>query len=220
VQLTLEQLLSVVGTLDDEPGFDTPRERFRRFISKRITDFATARQLVEQCVHLPGVQSHRALEDLVLYLGKFLDFEVVFGPYERSSVLTCGGWRARRQLFIHVCVWTDRTPRIDLPQLSGVPAVEPNDSEESRVGLGIVTPLFPTGTRLGDLKEQRGNPPIYALSLRLLLQLAELVVDGRVNPSFVVALLTRDPLLDDLVEGLESLVKKPGLISVGIEKGN
>ena len=118
MQLTLEQLLSVVGTLDDQPGFDTPRERFRRFITKRVTDFATARQLVEQCVSLPGTQAHRALQDLVFCLGRFLELEVVFGPYERSSLVDAGGWRARRQLFIHVVVWTDQTPSVDIAQLA------------------------------------------------------------------------------------------------------
>jgi hypothetical protein len=207
VQLTLEQLLSVVGTLDDAPGFDTPRERFRRFITKRITDFATARQLVEQCVHLPGVQAHRALGDLVLCLGKFLDFEVAFGPYESASILGSGGWRARRQLFIHVVVWTDSTPPVTIPDLvNGMPADE--SGEESHVGLGIVTPLFPSATRLGDLKNDGGKFPVYALSLRLLLQLTEMVVEGRVNQSFVVALLARSPMLDELVDGLAGFIAR------------
>jgi hypothetical protein len=207
VQLTLEQLLSVVGSLDDTPGFDTPRERFRRFISKRITDFPTARELVEQCMRLPGLQSHRALEDLVIALGRFLDFEVVFGSYERSSIVTAGGWRARRELFIHVAVWTDHTPTIDIARLTGSPLDGQSTSGEgeSHVGLGIVTPLFPAATRLGDLKANRGDIPVYALSLRLLLQLTEMVVDGRATHSLVLALLTRSPVLDDLVNGLEGL---------------
>jgi len=212
VQLTLEQLLSVVGSLDDSPGFDTARERFRRFITKRIATFAELRQLIEQGLQLPGTQSHRALEDLVLTVGRFLDFEVAFGPYDRTSILASGGWRARRQLFIHVAVWTSQTPTIDLAQLT---SGHPKDGQtgagegELRVGLGIVTPLFPAATRLRDLT---GNPteiPVYALSLNWLLQLTEMVVQGRVNQSFIVALLTRTPMLDDLVSGLDALMNAP-----------
>jgi len=212
VQLTLEQLLSVVGTLDDSPGFDTARERFRRFITKRIATFAELRQLIEQCLQLPGMQSHRALEDLVLTLGRFLDFEVVFGRYDPTSILTGGGWRARRELFIHVAVWTSHTPTIDLAQLTSGNPKEGRSSAgdgESRVGLGIVTPLFPATARLRDLTSNPTEIPVYALSLNWLLQLTEMVVQGRVNQSFIVALLTRTPMLDDLVSGLDTLLNTP-----------
>jgi hypothetical protein len=212
VQLTLEQLLSVVGSLDDSPGFDTPRERFRRFITKRIATFAELRQLIEQCLQLPGMQSHRALEDLVLTVGRFLDFEIVFGSYERASILASGGWRARRQMFIHVAVWTSQTPTIDLAQLTSGNPKEGRAGAgegESRVGLGIVTPLFPAATRLRDLSDNPTGIPVYALSLNWLLQLTEMVVEGRVNQSFIVALLTRTAMLDDLVSGLDALLNAP-----------
>jgi len=213
VQLTLEQLLSVVGLLDDAPGFDTPRERFRRFVTKRVADFATARQLVEQCIHLPGGQSHRALEDLVISLGRFLELEVVFGSYQHSSILAAGGWRARRQVFIHVAVWTDQTPATEIARLTnGTAPHEPFTEQEgeSHVGLGILTPLFPAATRLGDLKNSRGDLPLYTLSLRLLLQLTEMVVEKRVSQSFALALFTRSPMLDELVGELEILLNARG----------
>ena len=209
MQLTLEQLLAVVGSLDDTPGFDTPRERFRRFITKRIVDFATARQLVEQCVHLPGVQSHRALDDLVISLGRFLELEVVFGSYQPSSIRSSSGWRARRQLFIHVAVWTDQTQATDIARLTTSTSAQEHsngDEGESHVGLGIMTPLFPTATRLADLKNDHPVVPLYTLSLRLLLQLTEMVVERRVSQSFVLALLTRSPMLDELVGELEGLL--------------
>ena len=221
MQLTLEQLLSVVGPLDDAPGFDTARERFRRFISRHITDLATTRQLIDQCLRLPGVQSHRALADLVLCLGKFLDFEIVFGHYDRAPGSVSGTWRARRQLFVDVMVWTDQTPTLDVTQLAdSLSAEEPSNDGERRVGLGIVTPLFPSATRLGELKDQRGRVPLYTLSLRLLLQLTEMAADRRVSQSFVVALLSRNPMLDELVEGIDLLLKKPAGKSASADDGN
>ena len=102
-------------------------------------------------------------------------------------------------------MWTDQTPSVDIAQLANGPsskATANHDGDESRVGLGIVTPLFPSATRLGDQKGQSGVVPMFTLSLRWLLQLTEMVVEGRVSPSFVVALLSRSPTLDELVEGL------------------
>ena len=34
----LGQILSLVGKLDDSPGDDTPRERFRHFLRENITE--------------------------------------------------------------------------------------------------------------------------------------------------------------------------------------
>jgi hypothetical protein len=115
-------------------------------------------------------------------------------------------------MFIHVAVWTSQTPTIDLAQLTNGNPKEGRAGAgegESRVGLGIVTPLFPAATRLRDLSDNPTGIPVYALSLNWLLQLTEMVVEGRVNQSFIVALLTRTAMLDDLVSGLDALLNAP-----------
>ena len=44
--VTLNELLMLVGRLDDSAGFDTPRERFRRFLVEHVTGAHTARSLI------------------------------------------------------------------------------------------------------------------------------------------------------------------------------
>ena len=48
MNITLNELLTLLGRLDDEPGFDSARERFRRFLVEHVTDVPTARPLVEE----------------------------------------------------------------------------------------------------------------------------------------------------------------------------
>ena len=81
--VTVSQLLLLVGHLDDTPGFDTPRERFRRFLIDRVTDSHLIRSFVEQCQRSIGEQHHRALQDGIALLGRFLGFETEFGTYQR-----------------------------------------------------------------------------------------------------------------------------------------
>ena len=97
MNITLTDLLPLVGRLDAAPGFDTPRERFRRFLLEHVTDVATARALVEECQRSVGEQRHRALQDLVVLIGRFLGFEITFGSYERSPTAANidGQWRSR-----------------------------------------------------------------------------------------------------------------------------
>ena len=45
----MNDVLALVGRLDDAPGFDTPRERFRRFLTERVTDKDLAEPILEDC---------------------------------------------------------------------------------------------------------------------------------------------------------------------------
>lgn len=47
MSVTLSQILTLVGPLDDSQAFDAPRERFRRFLTDNVTDVAALRALVE-----------------------------------------------------------------------------------------------------------------------------------------------------------------------------
>ena len=80
--LTLQQILSLVGKLDDTPGDETPRERFRQFLKQNVKDVGQVRDYIEECLRTSGDQYNRALQDLVNYLGHFLGFAVTFGRYQ------------------------------------------------------------------------------------------------------------------------------------------
>ena len=79
MSVTLNQVLTLVGRLDDAPGFETPRERFRAFLDANVTDLQTLKTFIEEAEHSPGEQLHRALQDAVVVLGRFLGFDTTFG---------------------------------------------------------------------------------------------------------------------------------------------
>jgi hypothetical protein len=63
--LTLQQILSLVGKLDDSPGDETPQERFRQFLKQNTRDAGQVRDYIEECLRNSGDQYNRALQDLV-----------------------------------------------------------------------------------------------------------------------------------------------------------
>ncbi len=79
MSITLNQILALVGKLDDSPGEDTPRERFRYFLKENVNEVCQVRDYIEECLRTSGDRYNRALQDLVNYLGHFLEFEVALG---------------------------------------------------------------------------------------------------------------------------------------------
>ena len=82
MSITLQQILSLAGPLDDVIGPDTPRERFRQFLQENVTRVGEVRDYIEECLRTSGQQYSRALQDLVNHLGHFLGFTVSFGRYQ------------------------------------------------------------------------------------------------------------------------------------------
>lgn len=78
---TLEQILGLVGTLDDAPGENTPRQRFRTFLHDSLTSIGSVRDFMEACLRNKGPQYDRALQDLVNHSATLIGFEVEFGRY-------------------------------------------------------------------------------------------------------------------------------------------
>jgi len=54
--MTLTEILELVGTLDDAPGDNTPRERFRAHLAKSVTTVGAVRDYIETCLRTPGPQ--------------------------------------------------------------------------------------------------------------------------------------------------------------------
>ena len=108
MNVSLSELLSLVGRLDSAPGFDAPRERYRRFLLEHVTDVPTSRSLIEECQRSVGEQRHRALQDLVVLVGRFLGFETIFGSYERIGGHVDGQWRSRGLLDVVLEIRTEQ----------------------------------------------------------------------------------------------------------------
>jgi hypothetical protein len=48
MSMTLTQVLSLVGKLNDSPGDETARERFRRFLRENVTAVGQIRDYIEE----------------------------------------------------------------------------------------------------------------------------------------------------------------------------
>jgi hypothetical protein len=48
MSMTLNQILALVGKLDDSQGEDTPRERFRRFLKENVDEVGQVRDYIEE----------------------------------------------------------------------------------------------------------------------------------------------------------------------------
>jgi len=60
-EINPEEILTLAGRLDDAPGFDTPRERFRRFLIDHAGDVRAFRKLIDAWLQSTSEQSRRAL---------------------------------------------------------------------------------------------------------------------------------------------------------------
>lgn len=92
---TLDQILGLVGTLDDAPGTDTPRERFRGFLHDSVGAIGAVRDYIEACTKNKGPQYDHALQDLVNHTGALIGFDVEYGRYKgvTNDVGHDGLWR-------------------------------------------------------------------------------------------------------------------------------
>ena len=61
---TLKGIFELIGSLDDKPGEDTPRERFRRYIRNNIIEIGQIRDYVEESLRNPGELTDLAFGNL------------------------------------------------------------------------------------------------------------------------------------------------------------
>jgi hypothetical protein len=57
VSITLQQILDLVGTLDDSSGQNTPRERFRKFLEQNVSEVGQLRDYIEECLRTSGIST-------------------------------------------------------------------------------------------------------------------------------------------------------------------
>jgi hypothetical protein len=210
MSVTLDDVLLMVGRLDDTPGFDTPRERFRRFISTHVATVHVARTFLEQCQRSLGEQHHRALKDLVTLLGRFLGLETAFGGYTPfpGALRYDGHWRYPGKLNIVLEVRSDQTYGAEFDSLSrSLAAMAASPSSPANVpplGLSVLSCHYPRRAVLEQACAS-GKPgePIKVASIRSLLTLADMVGTGRVTHAEIPRILSSDLAVDFLVELLE-----------------
>jgi hypothetical protein len=206
--VTLNELLMLVGRLDDSAGFDTPRERFRRFLVEHVTAAQTARTLIEQCQYAPGDQHHRALQDIVVALGRGLGFEPRFGNYQFGARprKPDGHWHSRR-LDVVLEIRTDQSHFSDLSALSSsvasVTASHPGTGGGA-LGLCVLTPLYASRIRVDEVQRTAGaDARVQVATLKALLAIAAMVGAKKLSHDDVVRLLGSGLGLDFIADLLE-----------------
>ena len=87
----------------------------------------TASALIDECQRSVGEQRHRALQDLIVMVGRLLQFEITFGTYERSAdaVKVDGQWRSPGRLDVVLEIRTDQTTSATLDGLARATAEAP-----------------------------------------------------------------------------------------------
>ena len=209
VEINPEEILTLAGRLDDAPGFDTPRERFRRFLIDHAGDVRAFRKLIDAWLQSTSEQSRRALQDTVVVLGRALGFETAFGTYQTTpgAAKYDGHWRSRHRVRIILDIRADRMPRPKLDGLAqsvaamaALPEAEP-DPEERCIGVCVV--LSPEASRhaAANASTEKAARDLRVVSMRSLVALADMVSAGQLAHEEVAQLFMSGTNLD-LVVGL------------------
>lgn len=210
----LNQILNLVGKLDDAPGDETPRERFRRFLKENIRDVGQVRDSIEECLRNKGEQYNRALQDLINHLGNLLGFEVTFGRYHGvpGRIGFDGHWISPTGFHIVIEVKTTETYAVKTSTLLGY--VNDLISEkripdwDNSLGLYVVGQPEPEIRQLENavLAEKRIHQ-IRIVSADSLLSLAEMMNEYDVNHDDILAILRPSgPKVDQIIDLMARLV--------------
>ena len=214
MSITLHQILSLAGKLDDVSGPETPRERFRQFLQANITKVGEVRDYIEECLRTSGDQSSRALQDLVSYLGHFLGFTVTFGRYQgvAGRVGFDGHWQSPSRFHLIVEVKTSETYAIKTATLTGYVDTLISGRQipdwDHALGLYVVGRPDPELRQLENaITAERRTPQLRIISVESLLSLAELMTTYDVSHDDILAVLRPSrPTLDPIIDLMARLV--------------
>ncbi len=213
--LPLVDILALVGRLDDAPGYDSARERFRRYLSTHVTDVAALRALLAQTQERLGDQHARARHDVVTLLGRFLGLEVIFGAYQptaRGSGQPDSEWRSASRAHILLAVLSEQSTDEELDHLSRVVTERRagGAAGERWVGLCVTTPFYTARRHLEERLIQRTFADLRCVSLDSVLWLADSAAASRLPHDDVVRLLTSGPDSDFMIGLMRRLTEPSG----------
>lgn len=193
--ITLQQILELVGTLDDTPGENTARERFRKYLNDSVKNIGALRDYVEACLRAAGPQYNRGLQDLVNHAARLMNFRVEFGRYQGAvnDVGYDGVWHSK-ELDIVVEVKTTDVYAIKTATLVGY--VDRLISEKRLQSWDRTLGLYLVGRPNADLKQlenaiiaEKRTHQLRVGTIGSLLDLGELVENELITPEDVVMLL-------------------------------
>ncbi len=215
MSITLAETLDLVGRLDDTPGDDTPRERFRRRLHAKVPEVGQVRDYIEECLRTPGDQHNRALQDLVNHLGHFLGFEVTFGRYQgvHGQVGFDGHWVSPSTSF-HLVVEVKTTDTYAIKTATLVGYVDDLISDkiipswEQALGLYVLGRADVGTSQIENaIVAEKRTDRLRVISTESLLSLAELAATYDVAHGDVLSVLRPSgPAVDPVVDLMARLV--------------
>jgi hypothetical protein len=210
----LGQILDLAGSLDDSPGSNTPRQRFRDFLDKNVTEVGQVRDYVQECLKTPDAQYSRALQDLINHIGRFLGFEVTFGRYQgvKGQIGFDGHWESPAGFHLIIEVKTSEVYPIKTVTLVGYVNEligEKRISDwDTALGLYVVgNPNREVQQLENSIVAEKRTQQLRIISAESLLSLAELMNGYDVEHENVLALLRpASPTVDPVVSLISRLV--------------
>ena len=217
MSISLTQILALVGQLDDTPGDETPRERFRRFLIENVRDVGQIRDYIEECLRNSGDQYNRALQDLINHLGRFLGFEVIFGRYHGvpGQIGFDGHWVSPTKF--HIVVESKTTDVYAIKTATLVGYVDQLISEKKIPNWDKALGLYVVGRPDAELRQlenailaEKRTHQLRIISVESLLSLAELMNEYDVSHEDILAVLRPSgPSIDPFVDLLARLIAQP-----------
>jgi hypothetical protein len=213
---TLQEVLDLVGTLDDAAGENPSRERFRNYLTRSAQTIGAVRDYVETCLRTSGPQYHRALQDLVNHTARLIGFEVDFGWYQgvQGAIGYDGIWRSGDLAIVVEVKTTDvyavRTATL-LNYIDELISDHRVADWDHALGLYVVGRAEAALTQLENaILAERRTQQLRVITVDSLLSIAELVQDERISQDEAVVLLKpTSPFVDDVVRVLARVAATP-----------
>lgn len=208
MNISLRQIIELVGNLDDGPGENTPRERFRNHLRENIKEIGEVRDLIEECLREAGDQYSRALQDLINHLGHFLGFKVNFGRYKGivGEIGYDGYWVSPTNRHLVVEAKTTQAYAIKTSSIIGyineLISEKKIPEKELALGLYVVGRPDPNITQFENaiIAEKRSDE-LRVVSVESLLSLAEMMEEYDITHEDIMAvLLPSGPNADSIVD--------------------
>ena len=217
MNIMLSQILALVGKLDDTPGDETPRERFRHYLRENVNEIGQIRDYIGECLRASGDQYNCALQDLVNHLGQFLGFEVTFGRYRgvQGQLGFDGHWKSPAAFHIVVEVKTTETYAIKtstlLNYVNDLISEKRIPSWETALGLYVIGRPDPDLRQLENaIVAEKQTHQLRIISVESLLSLAEMMSEYDIRHEDILAVLRPSrPTIDPVVNLMVRLVSPP-----------
>ena len=220
-QISLSQLLDLVGDLKDDTTPNNASERFRKYIQGNIHKVEELRAYVEEALSQSGDQFNKALQDLINHIGQLLGFEVTYGRYRgvRGENGFDGLWCSQTGWSIVVETKTTDAYSIKTATLLGY--INSLISEGQIKDIDKVLGLYVYGrygTQTGQLENtiiaEKRRDSLRVIGVEALLNLLELKQKHSLSHEVVLSLFLPAPvridsmvnlIFDIVVEGIEQV---------------